>query len=265
MFEGMKRGWSLVWAVGVLVCLITGTAWAYILPARYFFKEYSKSRSRASKMSIKQTTTYWNGTQKQTFEQRLYIRAPGKVRLETWRTNKRIQVEVWTGSQYLLWRKGQTLKRKRRRVQPRFDLFAVERSGSGYGNIRTLLRYMRINYQGVKKWDRDSDYMEQLNVSLTWFGRAPAVVMGAKPTKGAASNQLWFHKKQIYPVRYVAGWNGKTGNVDWRFLEYHVRNGVGVYPGRVRLYKRGKLAMESLVYHVDLTSSVPKRLFSQVP
>lgn len=254
--------WVLVWSV---VCMLSPAAHAYILPARHYLKQYLKSRSSVQKMHIRQTTTWWHQGRKVSFEERVWIRTPSQIRVERWSQNKRLQVDVWNATEHLQWKKGGTTQRKKRRVVPLYDLFGVEPSGASYGNLYTVLRYMRIFYKGRRKWSRTSDYLEQLNVHLTWFQQTPTVVLGRPFAKGRTTHQFWMHKKHYYPMRYIVGTQKKKAQLDIRFFDYHIQSGRALYPGRIAVYQNGKMTRQTLVSKVDTKVSIPSRLFTQTP
>lgn len=267
----MKGSWYCASATKWLVLLGLGCvlafgqqAWGYILPVRHYFKQYLTSRAYLPRLTIKQTTTEWVGGKKQTYEERVWIRVPAQVRVERWVKGERVRVDLWRKTEHLLWKKGGSTTTNKRRPQVAYDLFAVERTGSGYASLRNLVRWLRVSYGGLRRWSRDSDYREQINVHLSWFQQAPTVVFGRKPTKSQSSNQLWFHKKHVFPVRFLGGYSPSGARVDVRFLDYHVRGGVSAFPGRTLTYRNGRLVKQVLVYSVK-TTSIPSSLFMQVP
>jgi len=254
-----KGSWRAV-CVGSLVlviCGVVGVAEGYILPVRYFLGMYAKQRRSLTRLKIAQTTTTWRKGAATTVEERLYIRVPAQVRLERWRGGKRVKVDIWRGKTHLQWRPGAAPKTAKRRVQRRFDLFAIEPTGSGFGSIRALLRMMRIRTRGATKYSRHTDYREQHHVRLAWFQHAPAVAMGKR-------NQIWFHKKKVYPVRLLAGVTKAGAKYDLRFYDYYYQAGTPVFPGRIELYRNGKKTAQTLVYRVQTGVSVPQSLFSRV-
>ncbi len=234
---------------------------AYILPARFYLAKYARTRASFRRLRIKQMTTSLVQGKKQKREEVLYLQSPGNIRLEQRHKGRLVQVDIWAGKSWLHWKKGEATRR-RRRPNPRLDLFAVESSGYGYGSIRSLLRRMRVFYRGSQTWDKSSDYREQNRVGLTWFVGHPVVILGAQ-RKDQKQNQLWLDKSRFVPLRFVGQLRKKGPIWDIRYLDYNKIGGRAVFPGRVEVYRNGKLTSRTLVYQIK-QGSLPAHIFSRV-
>lgn len=239
---------------------------AYILPARFYLSELAKQRGHFRKLRIKQTTTYFTGSGSvgETVEEILSIQCPGEIRLEQYRQSALVGVEVWSGNTWQRWKKStEQSTREERKPHPRFDFFAVESSGDGYGNIVSLLNKMYVRYRGARRWSQHSDYAEQLYVGLRLQAGRVAVVLGTRATR-SQRNQFWIDKKWRVPVRFVGRLQEKGSLYDIRFLDYILQSGRPAFPGRVEVYENGKLTLRTLIYHVEKVRSFPAQTFSRV-
>lgn len=262
----MRSRWSL--SIGLLVVgllVVTFPAYGYILPAKFFLSQLLKKRSVFGDMKIKQTTTRFINGQKTSFDEHIYIRLPGKIRVERWQGGKRTRVALYTQNTASIWSAGGQTKSVPRTPQLRFDVFATSLSGTSFGSLRTLLSKMKIYYEGTSVWSRDSDYRLQDRVHFSWFERGPAVIFGAAHNN-RKKNQFWIDKGTLSPVRFIVRKNGKTGPLwDVSFLDYFSSAKGRSFPGRTIVRKNGKLYSRSLTYLVKTNVSIPNRLFSQVP
>jgi hypothetical protein len=213
-------------------------------------------------LAIQQVSSYDLDKQANRFDERLWVRVPGQVRLERWQNKQLQQVDIWSGEQWIHWRRGGKVQKKPRTPQPQFDFFGIETSGSSYGSLSTILRLMNVNYTGVQRANRDSDYLEPLRISLAWFGNGPVVVFGAA-ARQRKPNQLWLDKFTLMPVRFL-GRLEQSVQLDVQFLDYISHLGRPVFPGRIELYRDGKLHTQTKVNRVQVLSSLPNKLFSQI-
>ncbi len=257
----LLRPWC---SLGVFFCIITDVVRvdAYILPPRFYLRKMVSVRSSMRQLTVWMTIeTPQDGSIKRE-EAILRVRAPGQIRLEHHKNKKAHRVEVWRNQEYLFWEQGAQTKNTSRKANPRFDFFAVGGDGSSWGRIEEILRASGVRYEGSKRLDSETDYNEPLRMSLAWFGGRPVIVLGA-PFGDRKPNQLWLDKEHAYPVRFL-GKMTSGGALDIRFLDYH-RDGRGyLFPGRIEIYRAGRLFQRMLAYRIRV-GSVPQTSFQQVP
>ena len=257
------------WRVGLLGGFGVFVGWggamdaaAYILPGKYYLNKMLKRRRSFRSFRVVQQTTSFQGKKKQVWKEVISIRKPGWIRLEQWQKGRVSRIQIWRQRKGFSWKQGESWKSMGRSPQPRFDFFAVHRNGLGYGEIRSLFRYVGIRTSGVKRWSPHSDYRIQKRVSLTWAGEAPAVVFGAGP-RDRTSNQFWVGKNCFCPVRFLGRLKSKGPQWDVRFLEYF-RNGLGrVFPGRTEVFRNGRLWLHSVLIRVKVNPKLAKSLFEK--
>lgn len=259
-----RAAWLLWLAIfGAALC-VGQMAFAYILPARFVLRRMLERREKIRQLKVHSTTTVWSNGQKKVYEETLYLRKPGQIRLERREQGTLVEATVWRQQDMLVWRTGQTAQTSKRTPQPRFDFLAVSSQGASYGSLWALLRGLRVRYSGAKLWDRDSDYREQTNVSLAWFAKRPAYVFGAAFGE-QKQNQFWIDKAALYPVRFLGHLGTDAPRIDVRFLDYYVDHRGYTFPGRTEVYEGNKLVLQALAYRVQTNLSLPDRLFSQIP
>lgn len=250
--------------VVVFLCIMGGLVRvdAYLLPPRYYLSKMVSVRSSMRQIQVWMTieTPKNGGLQRE--DGVLLLRTPGKIRFELHKDKKAHRIEVWRDQEHLSWEQGGQTKNQARKPNPRFDFFAMGGDDSSWGSAEGILRALGVRYQGSKRFESESDYNEPLRMSLAWFGGRPVVVLGA-PFNNRKPNQLWIDKAHAYPVRFLGRTTG-GGALDIRFLDYH-RDGRGyLFPGRIEIYRSGRLFQRMLAYRVKV-GSVPQTSFQQIP
>ncbi|MCB9643300.1 MAG: hypothetical protein H6728_09515 [Myxococcales bacterium] len=252
---------------GLLLCCagsLFSQAEAYLLPSRFYLRKMVSVRSLMRRLKVSMTVDTLESGKMRRSEAVLWLRAPGQIRLEYKKDGKNKRVEVWRKSEYVRWDQGGQAQTAAREPNPLFDFFAIGGDGVRYGRVQSLLALSGVNFEGTQRFERESDYNEPLRMSFSWFVGRPVVVFGA-PFGKRKPNQLWIDKEHAYPARFLG--RLKKGGVLWdiRFLDYH-RSGRGyLFPGRIEVYRDGKLTKRFLSYRVEAGASVAKTLFDQVP
>lgn len=250
--------------LGIVLVMAT-PALAYILPAKFYLNKTSSQRAKFRRLRVKQTTTVIKDGSKVEYEETVWFSSPGKIRRERFLGGKKVQVDVWSDTNWMQWRKstGET-KRGARTPQPALDLFAVEPSGSGFGGIYGMMAKLGVNWRGQKQWSRFNDYRVQTRVGLGLLQGNIAVVLGTSDPK-SKRNQMWLDSKRYVPLRFV----GKLGTdptlVDVKFLDYIEQTGKAVFPGRIEVFWNGKLRSQTLVSEAKKLRSIANNKFSQLP
>ncbi len=254
-----------VFIVVMVFALFLGVqvAFGYILPARFYLRKLVASRLSVHRMIAQMKTTVFEGGKKRQFDEKLYIMQPGNIRLERRVKGKLVKVEIWRQRDAFVWEGHGELKPTKRQPQPRFDFFAIGPNGLDYGRLSYLLRVLKIHYRGTRRWDRESDYRLQTAVSLAWFGRAPAIVLGVRTAK-RRNNQLWIDKKFAYPVRFIGRIAGENFLYDVKFMKYYTTVDGHLFPGITEVYRDGKIYLRAYLYRFHLNPRISSHLFSHL-
>lgn len=264
------QSWNVkrAWVVGLLLLAglaIATPAFSYILPAKFYLKKVSAHRYKFRRLRIKQMTTLFRNGKSVTYDETVWFSAPGKVRRDRFLKGNRIQVDVWNDTSWKQWRKstGQT-KSGDRLPQPRFDLFSVEPSGTGFGGLFGMMSKLGVRYRGTRRWSKFNGYRIQTSVGLRLFQGNISVVLGAVSPKSKA-NQVWLDAKRNVPLRFIGRLKENGPVVDVKFLDYVIQTGLAVFPGRIERTFNGKLQLRSLVSEVKKLRSIPSSKFQQIP
>jgi|GEM_PF-1930826 len=250
--------------VALLIMCCSSLAVAYILPARYYISRFGKTRDSVKKISARQTVIEYKGTQKLSYKQKLFINTPGDIRIERYEKGKKIRVQVLREKSAYLWEKGKKTIKSARTPNPHVDFFALHSAGGGYGSLKRVLAALKVRYTGRRPADEHSKYREQKYVTLAWFQKRAALVLGSS-FNNFKRNQFWMDKKRFYPVRFLGTLSSGGPKVDIRFLDYHKNSYGNVFPGRIEIRHNGKLVRQILTSWIKVNRGVPSSLFRKVP
>ncbi|NOZ86672.1 MAG: hypothetical protein GXP49_10450 [Deltaproteobacteria bacterium] len=232
---------KFVWFM-TLLCIAV-PAGAYILPSGFLLNSYYDQRPSSIKsFEIKLQTSligpsYEGG--EASGREIWHIMLPMKFRSDIELPEGMKTVVVSRGRKYIL-EPGKEMHEEPAMFDPVINLLA---RSSVVGKKKTFragdLLLADLETAGVKTSVR----------GLTRFGEHIAIIIGAKegePTKP----QLWIDKNSFLPLRYLSS-NGKD-SLDVRFSEYRTINRKKWLPGKIKIYRNGKLVEIEEVEEINL-------------